>query len=172
MHWRYGRQINHYIDEQLNRHYAKYLADPVNTQTKAAIDLVMQGYTQKNAKASKVLNPQFRSFVIRQIRLFMFADHDSITGTICYILHLLFTNRDALANTRAEFKKVFGTDISAIAATLEIQAQSANHLPCTTAVIKRVMRMFTAAGCSRADKPNMNLIDDHGNHCLTEHLVV
>ena len=172
MHWRNGHRMDQYIGKELDKRHNEYLADPDSTRKKAVIDLVMQAYMPKDAKAPRTLDPQFRAFAIRQIRLFLFAGHDSTSSTICYILHLLSTNPDALAQIRAEHDAVFGTDLSATASMLETQPHLANSLPYTTAVIKEAMRLFTPAGCSRAGKPNVDLIDDQGNRCPTEHAMV
>ena len=91
-----------------NRRYSEYLANHTDTQKKAVIDLVMQAYMPGDAKASRTLDTQFRSFAIHQIRLFVFAGHDSTSSTICYLLHLLSTTLDVLAKIISEHDTIFG----------------------------------------------------------------
>jgi hypothetical protein len=86
---------------------------PDNTRSKAVIDLVLQAYLPKDTKIEPdKLDPEFRAFSIRQIRLFVFVGHDSISSKICYCFHLLSKNLDALARIRAEHDSVFRTNIS------------------------------------------------------------
>ena len=173
MHWWNSRQMNRYIGEELDMRYNEYRADPGSSRTKAVIDLVLQAYIPVDAKAMpEKLDPEFRAFATRQIRLFVFAGHDSTSSTICYIIHLLATNREALARIRAEHNEVFGSDLLAVTSMLEKEPHLINNLPYTAAVIKEALRLFTPAGCSRAGKPGISIIDDQGNQCPTDHAVV
>ena len=173
MFWWNGRQMDRYIGKELDKRYSEYKADPESKRTKAVIDLVLQAYLPENAKtSSEKLDPKFRAFAISQIRLFVFVGHDSTSSTICYILHLLAKNSDALARVRAEHDELLGTNLPAVPSLLKEQPHLTNHLPYTTAVIKEALRLFAPGGCSRAGKRNVNLIDDQGNHCPTEHTMV
>jgi cytochrome P450 len=173
MHWCNGRQMDQYIGQELDKRYNEYRADTGNIRSKAVIDLVLQAHLTENAAAKpEKLDPEFRAFAIRQVRMFLFAGHDSTSSTICYTLHLLSKKADALTRLRAEHDEVFGTDISAVPSMLEKHPNLANSLPYTTAVLKEAMRLFPPASCSRAGKPNSSVTDDHGNVCPTEHAMV
>lgn len=170
VHWWNGRQMDIYIGNELDKRYDEYKADPESKRTKAVIDLVLQAYLPGNKKTRpEKLNPEFRAFAISQIRLFLFVGHDSTSSIICYIVHLLATHDNDLAQVRAEHDKVLGTDLSVVPALLKKQPHLTNHLPYTTAIIKEALRLFPPGGCSRAGKSNVDLIDDQGNHCPTEH---
>jgi cytochrome P450 len=173
MHWSNGRQMDRLIGEELDKRYNEYKSDTENVRRKAVIDLVLQAYIPENAAVKpEKLDPQFRAFAIRQVRLFLFVGHDSTSSTICYALHLLSTNPDTLARIRAEHDQVFGTDPSAVTSVLEKNPSLANSLPYTTGVLKEAMRLFPPASASRAGKPNAYLIDDQGNHCPTADAMV
>lgn len=173
VHWWNGRQMDKYIGDELDKRYDEYKSDPEGKRTKAVIDLVLQAYLPQDGKTRpEKLDPEFRAFAISQIRLFVFVGHDSTSSTICYILHLLATNTDALAQIRAEHDQVFGTDLSAVPSTLKEQPHLTNTLPYTTAVIKEALRLFAPGSSSREGKPNATLIDDQGNRCLTEDAMV
>jgi cytochrome P450 len=173
IHWWNGRQMNRYIGKELDRRYNEYKADSSNTRSKAVIDLVLQAYIPESAaRKPEKLDPEFRAFAIRQIRLFLFAGHDSTSITICYSLHLLSKNPDCLARLRAEHDEVFGRDISAAPFMLKGHPYLANSLPYTTAVIKEALRLFAPAGTSRAGKQNESIVDDQGNVCPTDHAMV
>ena len=112
--------MNDYFGKELDKRYNEYKADAANTRSKAVIDIVLQSYMPEDAKTAPVnLDPEFWAFAIRQIRLFVFAGHDSTSSTICYILHLLATNREALTCLRAEHDAVFGKDPAATQSLLE-----------------------------------------------------
>lgn len=173
VHWWNGRQMDKYIGNELDKRYNEYKADPDSKRTKAVIDLVLQASPENAKTRPEKLDPEFRAFAISQIRLFVFVGHDSTSSTICYILHLLATNPDALAKVRAEHVELLGLDWSAVPAMLKEQPHLTDNLPytsavITSAVIKEALRLFPPGGCSRAGKPNVNLIDDHGNRCPTE----
>ncbi|KAK3173548.1 hypothetical protein OEA41_006878 [Lepraria neglecta] len=173
MHWWNGRQMNDYIGKELDKRYNEYKADAANTRSKAVIDIVLQAYMPEDAKTAPVnLDPEFRAFAIRQIRLFVFAGHDSTSSTICYILHLLATNREALTCLRAEHDAVFGKDPAATQSLLETRPQLTESLPYTTAIIKETLRLFTPASSSRAGKPHTDITDDAGNRCPTDDATV
>jgi cytochrome P450 len=144
-----------------------------DVRSKALIDLFLQAnIPEKRSSKAEKLNRDFWAFRIRQIRLFLFAGHDSTGTTICYSFHLLSKNPDALARLRAEHEEVFGTDVSAVPSMLKDQPNLANSLPYTTAVIKEVLWLFPPAGSSRVGKPNESITDDEGNTCPTDHAMV
>ena len=165
--------MDRYIGNELDKRYRESKADPGNMRRKAVIDLVLQAYMPENIQSKpENLDPEFRAFAIRQIRLFVFAGHDSTSSTICYSLHLLSQNQATLARLRDEHDAVFGNDVDAAPSKLETQPHLVNDLPYTTAVIKEVLRLFTPAGSSRQGKPNINITDDQGNVCPTEDAMV
>ena len=165
--------MDYYIGNELDKRYKECKADPGNLRRKAVIDLVLQAYVPEHAASKpEKLDPEFRAFAIRQIRLFVFAGQDSTSSTICYSFHLLSQNPAALARLRAEHDTVFGTDRSAALSILEKQPHLINDLTYTTAVIKEVLRLFAPAGSSRQGKPNVNITDDQGNVCPTDEAMI
>ena len=169
MQWWNGKQMDQYIGAELDKRYKESKADPQNTRTKAVIDLVLQAYPK--SKLSE-LDSEFRTFAIRNIRLFIFTGHDSSSSTICYTLHLLSQSSSVLDRLRAEHDMVFGKDASAVPSMLENRPYLINDLPYTTAVIKEVLRLFAPAGSSRQGKPGIDVTDDEGNICPTEEAMV
>lgn len=169
MQWWNGQQMDKYIGQELDRRYDEYRAGFSGTGGKAVIDLILQGYlSERTEEKSARLDPEFRAFAIRQIRLFLFVGHDSTSATICYVVHLLATHPDALARLRAEHDAVLGTDLAAVPSLLETQPHLANSLPYTTAVLKEALRLFPPAGASRAGKPGVSITDDQGKECPTD----
>ncbi len=170
VHWWNGRQMNRYIGNELDKRYSEYKVDPENKRTKAVIDLILQAYLPSNAKATpERLDAEFRAFAISQIRLFVFLGHDSTSSTICYIVYLLAKNPEALARIRSEHDELLGRDLTAVPTLLKEQPHLINSLSYTTAVIKETLRLFPPGGSSRAGKPHIDLVDDQGHQCPTEH---
>ena len=169
VHWWYGRNMDKYIGNELDKRYEEFKADLDSKRTKAVIDLLLQAYLPENARSRpERLDPDFRAFAISQIRFFVFVGHDSTSNTICYILHLLATNTSVSAQVRAEHEKVLGTGLSAVPSLFKEQAHLTNHQVYTTAVIKEALRLFPPGDCSRAGSPSVDLIDDRGNCCPTQ----
>ena len=167
--WRNSRQMNDYIGKELDKRYDEYRANIVNTRSKSVIDIVLQAYIPKEEKTiPSNLDPEFRAFAIRQIRLFVFVGYDSTSSTICYIFHLLATNPEARSRLCAEHDTVFGEDPAKVQSLLETRPQLTDLLLYTTAIIKETLRLFTPAGSTRAGKPHVDIIDDAGNHCPTD----
>ena len=65
----------------------------------------------------------------------MFASRESTSSTICYSLHLLSINPNALDRLRAEHDMVFEPSFSTV---LSLLIEQPNLLPYTTAVTKEV----------------------------------
>ncbi|KAH9224746.1 sterigmatocystin biosynthesis P450 monooxygenase StcS [Leptodontidium sp. 2 PMI_412] len=165
MEWWNGKEMDKYIGRELDRRYAEFKSDSSNTRTKAVMDIILQAYIGDGTSRPEKLDPDFRAFAIRQIRLFVFVGHDSTSSTICYILHLLSQNPTALEKLRTEHDSVFGKDIEALPNILLSQPHLANELPYTTAVIKETLRLFPPASSSRQGKPNVTVPSDSGSVC-------
>ncbi|KAI4137964.1 MAG: hypothetical protein LQ341_004885, partial [Variospora aurantia] len=173
--WWNGRRMNQYIGVELDKRFSEYNSDPSNKRLKSVMDLVLQAYIAQSGSGDqkpKVLDPVFRDFAIRQIRLFLFTGHDSTSSTICYAFHLLSQNPDTLSRIRSEHDKVLGKDCSKASAGLEGNPKLLHELSYTTAVIKEVLRLYPPAASSRQGKPGAFINDDHGRACPTDDVVM
>ena len=165
--------MDRYIGKELDKRFTEYKTDLGDIKQKSVIDLVPQAYvSQVVGQKLETLDPEFRTFAIRQIRLFVFTGHDSTSSTICYAIHLLFQNPDTLNRIRSEHDRVFGTDVSKASTLVEEHLKLLNDLPYTTAVIKEVLRLFPPAASSRQGKPGTNIHDDLGTACLTDDVIM
>lgn len=166
--WLNGRRMNKYIGNQLDKRYAEYKAGFNETRSRVVIDLVLQAYLKDQKILPERLDSNLRAFAIRQIRLFVFAGHDSTSSTLCFCIYFLASNHEALARIREEHDHVLGEDVSAVSKTLTDNPHLANNLPYTTAVIKEAMRLFPAASGIRQGSAGVSLVDEAGNACPTD----
>ncbi|KAL8934630.1 MAG: hypothetical protein Q9216_005805, partial [Gyalolechia sp. 2 TL-2023] len=172
--WWNGRQMDKYIGDELDKRFADFKGAASSTKKqRSVIDLVLQAYVAQSGEQKPAkLDPTFRTFAIRQIRLFVFAGHDSTSSTICYAFHLLSKNPAALQHIRAEHDRVFGKDLAQTSPLLATNPKLLNDLPYTTAVIKEVLRLFPPAASSREGKPGTSIRSDTGKFCPTDNVTM
>jgi cytochrome P450 len=170
VHWSNGRQMDRYVGDLLDKRYSEIQeasSKGNGLKSKSVIDLILQTYaTSKPGKPPVLLDQEFHTFAIRQIRLFIFVGHDSTSSTICYIIHLLFLHLGKLKLLREELQSTFGGED--VARKILEQQQIVNQLPYTTAVIKEALRMFPPASASREGQPGVSVTNDEGQACPTD----
>ncbi|PQE07815.1 cytochrome P450 protein [Rutstroemia sp. NJR-2017a WRK4] len=147
--WRNVRRMNQYIGKQLDKRHTEFREDSSGQRSKVVIDLVLQAYLKDQGLQSGKLDPRFRDFATRQIRLFLFAGHDSTSSTICFCIYHLYRNPEALQRVREEHDRIFAT----LPSVLTAQPHLANDLPYLTAVIKEALRLFPPASGIRQGHP-------------------
>ncbi|CAG8983209.1 hypothetical protein HYALB_00004037 [Hymenoscyphus albidus] len=173
IHWWNSRKMNLYIGEEVDRRYLEYKIDTEKKRSRAVIDLVLQTYLENDTgKTHEKLDPDFRAFAIRQIRLFVYVGHDTTSSTICYCIHLLSKNADALAKLRAEHNAILGEDIEAVSSTIIEQPQLLNDLTYTNAIIIETLRFFPPANGVRQGSRLTHILDDTGNSCPTDRAMI
>jgi cytochrome P450 len=160
--------MNQYIGEQLDQRYSEFEEDSGGQRNKVVIDLILQAYLKDQKKQPEKLDPYFRDFATRQIRLFVFARHDSTSSTICICIYHLYRNPEALRHIREEHDRVFGKDLSALPLVLARQPHLANDLPYTRAAIKEALHHFPPARGIRQGHPDAILTNETVHECLTD----
>lgn len=118
------------------------------------------------------MDKTFKAYATAQVRLFLFAGHDTTSSTLCYCYHLLSSHPEAMATLRAEHDTVLGTDLSKVPSLLIDNPHLLNQLPYTLAVIKETMRLFPAASSMREGSAGVTIIDEAGNSYPTEGVYV
>ena len=163
--------MNNYISNELDKRFAERQSKGKNkdSASRSVIDLALESYMADNPTldASKGMDKTFKAWAITQIRLFLFAGHDSTSSTICYIFYLLAHHPDCLARLRAEHDEVFGTDLLRVTTMLTEQPHLINQLPYTLAVMKESLRLFPPASAMRGGRPGVSLQDSRGNQYPT-----
>ena len=171
--WWNGRKMDKYIGAELDKRYQEYLQNEISPSSKSVIDLVLQTYmADSHGGSQKQLDPHFRTFAVRQIRLFLFVGHDSMSSTICYAVHLLSSNPNTMSRLRAEHDAVFGIDLSALPSILTSEPHLLSSLPYTTAVIKETLRLFPPGSGIRQGAPGVDLVGDDGTRYPTDNTLI
>ncbi|KAL7776975.1 hypothetical protein CFE70_007395 [Pyrenophora teres f. teres 0-1] len=167
--WHNGKTMDRYINAELDKRYEDWRTNEPATRAKSVMDIAIAAYMGER-KASEKLDAQFKKWATTQIRLFLFAGHDSTAATIVYSFHMLSKHPEALAKIRAEHDEVFGEDIDSVVEILKKHPEQVNKLPYTTAVIKETLRLFPPASGMRGGRPGVFLQDKNGTRYPTEGL--
>lgn len=168
--WINGRTMDNYIAKELDKRFAERQGGKKDMSSRSIIDLVLDNYMAEKTTLdpAKGMDPSFKKWAQVQIRLMIFAGHDSTASTICYCYYLLSKHPAALSRIRDEHDKVFGTDLTKVASQLLETPQLINRLSYTNAVMKEALRLFPPANSLRGGEPRIELRDSHGNQYPTE----
>ncbi|KAI9162719.1 putative sterigmatocystin biosynthesis P450 monooxygenase stcS [Paramyrothecium foliicola] len=163
-------QMNNYISKELDKRYAEWVDGTAMSSSRSIMHLVLSGYMaqHKGKPLPKTLDPVFKKWATIEIRLFLFAGHDSTSSTICYCYYLLQSQPETMDRLRKEHDNVLGTDFSQTAERICHQPTLINQLPYTTAVIKETLRLFPPASAMRGGFKGVFLQDTKGNRYPTE----
>lgn len=167
--WKNDRIMKRYLGKLLDEKFA--IKDPVSIKkqrSKTVLDLALDDYLTKESDSEKggtttntgprTLDKEFKEGAITQIRICLFAGHDTTSSTICYAMYLLGKNPHILQRLRIEHEKILGP-ISTTANKIKTDPYALNKLEYTTAVIKEVLRLFPAASSPRKGDKNLLLHD-------------
>ncbi|RKU48793.1 hypothetical protein DL546_005794 [Coniochaeta pulveracea] len=149
--WLDNRRMNAFLLPHVLSHIA---SKPGSTSTdKNRILPLALGKHQVNPDPNLIAN------VLGQLKIILFAGHDTTASTICWIFHVLSRNSKALSRLRYELDQVLGPDPSAkaVVVTLKAQPHLANQLIYTAAVIKETLRLHTNVGTMRSGGPGFTL---------------
>ncbi|KAK8091447.1 cytochrome P450 [Apiospora hydei] len=167
--WYNSYCIDRYLSKQVDERFEE-LADSrrdakdVKSQSRSVISLAMDQYLAEAGETEQLFKATFKRLVIPQLRMFLYAGHDTTSSTLLYCYYLLSTHPEELKKVRTEHDKVFGTNISH-EHLYEIIAEDPallNQIPYTLAVIKEVLRFL------RAGRPGLVLTDENGGQYPTE----
>ena len=128
---------------------------------KPLVDLVLKASLAERSSTDKnySIDATFKAFIATQVKMFIFAGHDTTSSTICYIYHLLSLHPTILARVRAEHDSVIGTDLSRTASTITSNPHLLNQLPLTVAVIKETLRLQPPSSTTRGGEPAFSIKD-------------
>ncbi|KAL5431247.1 hypothetical protein PMIN06_012358 [Paraphaeosphaeria minitans] len=147
------------IDERFN---ARETTGSSTKRRKTGIDLALQAYFKESgqdieSKTAK-LDPAFRTDIIDNMLILVFAGHDTTASTICYIYHELSKHPDALSKVRREMDDVFGTGVGALE-QIRKDPYTINKCTYSLAVIKEVLRLWPPGSTIRAGRADYFIKD-------------
>lgn len=177
VYWYNTRRMNRYISRELdNRFTTQQTSDRASNtpRSKSVIDLALKTYLSEETPAptTKGINATFKTVATSQIKLFLFAGHDTTASTICWTHHLLSQHPRALSLIRTEHNHLFGPDLTRTATLIATSPHLLNQLPYTLAVIKETLRLYPAASSTRAGEPGFCISDPQGHHFPTAGFMV
>lgn len=109
------------------------------------------------SSAAARLDQQSIDSILANLKLFLFAGHDTTSSTICWMFKLLQDNPTSLALLRAEHDSVLGPDPSQAADLLRASPQLLNQLPYTHGVVKETLRFYPLAATVRQGEAGFSL---------------
>ncbi|KAK7956990.1 uncharacterized protein PG986_006212 [Apiospora aurea] len=131
---------------------------------KTVIDLVFKRYQENCARKGEPVTPDklFVETIMSNLKVFIFAGHDTTSSTICFSLYELSRHPEVLTKVRQEHDEVFGAEPLAAPALLLEHPHKINETPYTLAVIKETLRMYPLAGSFREGTPKTVLHAEEG----------
>ncbi|XXG98644.1 hypothetical protein Hte_004971 [Hypoxylon texense] len=151
-HWIYNRIIkNELVPYILNtsQNYEK-IEGP-----KTIVALALKSYVNETQDYSARGNipADFIDRIVKHIKIFMFAGHDTTATALAYIYYLLSKYPDKAAKLRAEHDEVLGPDVAAAADLIRADPTLLNKMPYTIAVLRETLRLFPPVGGSIRQSP-------------------
>ncbi|KAF2256296.1 cytochrome P450 [Trematosphaeria pertusa] len=172
--WYNNRRLGNLINSEIMKRYKELRnsstgkGDSAVKPSKSIITLTLKEYLkEKDISVAETPSKEFLEVASAQLRLFLFAGHDTTSSVLIYCYHALSMKPEAMKRLRAEHDEVFG-DVSTTAETIVKSPQLLNQLPYTLAVIKESLRLWPPASCMRAGKAGVNIVDDNGTSFPTE----
>ncbi|KAK7937205.1 uncharacterized protein PG986_014073 [Apiospora aurea] len=173
--WYNSYCIDRYLSKQVDERFEELAASrrdakDVKSRSRSVISLVMDQYLAETGETEQLSKATFKRLVIPQLRMFLYAGHDTTSSTLLYCYYLLSTHPEELEKVRTEQDEVFGRNISHQHLYEVIAKDPAllNQTPYTLVVIKEVLRLFPPAGSLRAGRPGLVLTDENGGPYPTE----
>lgn len=164
--WRMDRYLNPLFDSR----YSAF-QDKGTIPGKTVIDLALKAYLAENPSA-KIIPDAFRETAIAQIKLFIFAGHDTTSSAVIFAYDLLYKHPEILEKVRNEHDTVLGTDMSSAAQLLISKPHLLNNLPYTVACIKESLRLYPTVAALRVGQPNFTLTGPSGQHFSTANCII
>lgn len=169
-------RMNQYLDGEIDKRFKELTlsrstpSKETASRSRSIISLAMDKYLEEAGNKSELSKRAFRKLAKPQLRMFLFAGHDTTSSTLLYSFLLLSRHPAVLSRLRTEHRQVFGPETSVKATTQAITNDPTllNQIPYTLAFIKEVLRIFPPAGSMRDGRPDFSLTDETGRQYPTE----
>jgi cytochrome P450 len=155
--WKNNRIMKNYLRPHIERRIQEHL-NGQSTGHNTILSLATTDFLSRRDSSGGVeVDERFLDIVIAQIKVFMFAGHDTTATALSYCYYLLSKNPSTLATLRAEHNTVLGRDTSTTRAQIATSPTLLNQLPYTSGVIKEALRLFPPVGSIRKGRPDFYL---------------
>lgn len=177
MNWWNSRQMVKYIWGELDMRLKRRNVDGKSiqgTRSRSIIDLALDNYlaSRPGDHTINAMDTAFRDIATSQLRVFIFAGHDTTSSTMCYALHLLWTNPKARQLLIAEHDMILGPDHKEAARKIEEDPYILNRLSYTMAVAKETLRLYPSASSARSGEPGYFMSGSDGLQFPTDGFMV
>lgn len=104
--------------------------------------LAVKSYRNEHSADEGEIDARWIDVAVDQFKMMLFAGHDTVSSTVCFVLALLHFHPEKWAKLRAELDEVLGPDLSAAQAAIAQTPEILNRLTYLTAVIKESLRLY------------------------------
>lgn len=143
--WRMDR----YVSRELE---ARFASRETRGKTKHVIDLALETYlkeTGRSIESATTLDKTFKREAIDNVKIFIFAGHDTSSSAVCYCFYHLSRDHEALDAMRKECDEIFGTDVAKTGEIIKDNPRLLNKMEYGLAVIREVLRLHPPASTVR-----------------------
>jgi len=164
----YGGIMDQLIGKELEHRFDEYKLTGKKS-SKSVATLALDSYLADKQDVSMTpdrLDKSFLRHATYQLRLFLFAGHDTTTSVLVYTYHILHKHPQTLARMQEEHTLLLGP-VEHTPSRLRESPTLLNQLPFTIAVIKETMRLYPPAGAYRDSSPAVTLTAPNGTQIPT-----
>lgn len=183
VHWLNSRTMDRYIGHEIDKRFAERIegktarhgkeSDDAGSQSKSIVSLLIDDvHREAGSEDPNTVKKTVKTAMASQLRVFLFAGHDTSSSALTYCYYLLSTHPNALELLLAEHDTAFGTRPADALAQIQADPHKLNQLPYTTAVLKETLRLFPPSGSMRMGRPGAFITDESGRRFPTENCSV
>jgi sterigmatocystin biosynthesis cytochrome P450 monooxygenase len=165
--------MNRYLDGEIDKRFEELARSRQNRPKgsqgsgRSIISLAMDKYLDEVGDTGELSKEAFKELAKPQIRMFLYAGHDTTSSTLLFCYLLLSRHPDVLCKVRTEHDQVLGTDFERCGQVIASDPTLLNQLPYTLALIKEVLRLYPPAGSMREGRADVVVADEEGHRYPT-----
>ncbi|ROW01345.1 hypothetical protein VMCG_05886 [Cytospora schulzeri] len=170
VHWINSRAMNKYVGQEIDKRFAERV-EGTGSQSKSIVSLLIDDLLREaNSNDLNRVKETVKKAMASQLRVFLFAGHDTSSSALTYSYYLLSKHPEARDKLLLEHDSVFG--LADALAQIRADPHKLNQLPYTTAFLKETLRIFPPSGSMRFGRPGATLVDETGRRFPTENCSV
>ncbi|KAF4550472.1 Cytochrome P450-like protein 24 [Elsinoe fawcettii] len=146
--WRNKRVMDRFVDDAL---VERWRTRGERGRSKFLIDLALETYLKdkgREIKETDELDPEFRRDAIDQVKVFLFAGHETTASTMSYCIYHISTDDEIRRLVHEELERVYGKGAN-VANRIKEEPALLNKLEYMMAVVKETLRLHAPANTVR-----------------------